>query len=140
MNSTSADSEFCLGLFDARVDYPPSTILYFKGVGYGTLFPSARLTNFLQLFVHSAGSSVQTKFQPILRGYVLRHSGIQENRVLTSQIEAPILFDYDLTQLDNESSWRITYNKGTNQYKIEPDFEYKNWLNKSGYGAGEVDN
>ena len=128
MFTINTGTEFCLGSFAARVDYPPSTLLCFKGVGYGTLFLSARLTNFLQLFVHSPGSSIHANFLPILRGYVI--SDVQENGVLTG------LFDEDLTLLDKESNWRITYERGSKRYKIERDPEYDDWLVKSGYDVG----
>ena len=39
--------------------------------------------------------------------------------VLTARIESPVVFEQDLTQLDDETYWKITYNKVTNAYKIE---------------------
>ena len=125
-----------LGSFTAGVDYPPSTLLLFKGVRYGTfkLFLSARLTNFLHLSVHnSAGSSIHAKFQPILRGYVM--SGVQENGVLKDLVLSPVLFEEDLTQLDKETFWRITYHSGSRKYRIERDPDYNDWLIKSGYNV-----
>ena len=95
--------------------------------------PSVRLTNFLQLFVHSARYSIQAKFQPILRGYVVSDSEIQENGVLKRRILTPVLFEEDLAKLDKVSYWRIIYDKGRGIYKIERDDQYMIWKAQAGY-------
>ena len=96
--------------------------------------PCFLLTNFLQLLVRSPGSSVHVdmEFKPILRGYIV--SDTPQNRILTSQISSDaLLFDHDLTTLEDETYWRITYDKTKKTYKIEPDVRYKTWKTDAGY-------
>ena len=45
----NTSAEFRLGFFSRSEELPPSTLLYFKNVGYGTLFPLGRLTNLLTI-------------------------------------------------------------------------------------------
>ena len=101
------------------------------------LVPSAILTNFLQLFVHSAGSSVQAKFQPILRAYIV--SDFRENELLTRRVSSPVLFDYDLAALPGDTYLKLTYDQGTKEYKIVLDPEYKAWLKNAGYDDESAD-
>ena len=129
-------AEFCLGYFAHTADYPPSALLFYKGVRYGILFPSAILTN-LQLFVHSAGSSVQAKFQPILRAYIV--SDFRENELLTRRVSSPVLFDYDLAALRGDTYLKLTYDQGTKEFKIVLDPEYKAWLKNAGYDDESAD-
>ena len=106
-----------LGFFPASPENPPLVLSFYKDVRYGSLFPSAKLLVFLQSFVYSYGSSVQIKFNSILRGYVTSDFE-KENLVLTGPISSPVLFEEDVTQLEDETFWRITYNKDDNTYKI----------------------
>ena len=118
----NSSAEFCLGIFEREVKYPPTTLLVFENVKYGTMFPSSRLLVVnLQQFVHSSKSLVRTKPPILLRGYVV--SDIEENEVLTKKITTPVLFSEDITKLDDVTFWRITYNKALKTYKIERDVE-----------------
>ena len=109
---------FSLGYFPDSPEYPPLALSFYKDVGYGSLFPSAILFGFLQPFVHSVDSPVEIKFNSILRGYVTSDYE-KQNMVLTSSISTPPLFQEDITQLEDETYWKITYNKGSKAYKIE---------------------
>ena len=115
---TSSRPEFCLGFFE-RDDREPSQILVLKDVGYGSPFPSPRSFRFLQSTVHSAGSSGDAQFTPILAGYIV--AGFQENAILKARIRAPVLFQEDLTRLRPITNWKLTYDADTGSYKIEPD-------------------
>ena len=117
-------AEFCLGFFPKTAAHPPTTTLLFKPVEYGALFPSARLTDFLQSFVHSASSSVHATFKPLLRGYVDPSLSIEEDKILTTRVKTPVLFSQDLSKLDDVTYWKITYNERGRQYEIEQVEQY----------------
>ena len=106
-----------LGFFPASPEYPPLVLSFYKDVTYDKLFPSAKIFVFLQSFAHSNGSSAQIKFDYTLRGYVTSDFE-KENLVITGPVSSPVLFEEDVTQLEDETFWRITYNKGDNTYKI----------------------
>jgi hypothetical protein len=112
-----ATKKFYSGFFTSTPDYPPSTVLFFKDVGYGSSFPSAILFSFLQPTLHSSTSSAQVQFTPILRGYIT--TDYQETEILRGQIASPVLFNRDLTQLEEESNWKITYNAGSGIFTID---------------------
>jgi len=86
-----------IGFFTSTPDYPPSTVLFFKDVG--------------------STSSAQVQFTPILRGYIT--TDYQETEILRGQISSPVLFNRDLTQLEEESNWKITYNAGSGIFTID---------------------
>ncbi|KIL59679.1 hypothetical protein M378DRAFT_996261 [Amanita muscaria Koide BX008] len=94
-------------------------MLVFEGVGYGNSFPLPRLFSLLQPIVHSAGSSVQSEFIPILGGYIT--SDYKETAVLRGQISTPRHFKENLVQLPSRTNWKIEYNKDSGAYKITTD-------------------
>ena len=117
---TNPRAEFCLGFFEnPNREIEPSQVLFFEGVGYVNSFPLLTWISCLQPTVHSSGSQVQVKFTPVLRGYIT--TDYQENAVVRGQILADRLFDEDLVNLEPVTNWRITYNKGSGVYSINPD-------------------
>jgi hypothetical protein len=113
--------KFYPGFFVRLPDDPPSTILLFKDVRYGSSFPSAILFSFLQPTLHSCAYSVQIQFIPILRGYIIIDYQGNENNVVKTRVSSPVLFEVNLTQLEEETSWKITYNSGSGSFKINKD-------------------
>ena len=54
-------------------------------------------------------------------GYVVSGSNIREGEILTTRVKTPVLFSEDLSKLDDETYWKITYNETHREYKIQPD-------------------
>ena len=117
---TNFRPHFSLGFFPDSPEYPPLTLSFYKDVGYVWQLVSFShiIRFFLQPFVHSNGYPVEIKFNSILRGYVTSDFE-KQNTILTARISSPVLFQEDITQLEDETYWKITYNKGTKAYKIE---------------------
>ena len=65
---------------------------------------------------HSSRSSAQLQFAPILRGY--EFPNYQETEIVRGQIPGNI-FDRDLTQLEEETDWKITFDAGTGIFYID---------------------
>jgi hypothetical protein len=86
-----------VGFFVGSPEDAPSTILLFQGVG--------------------STSSAQVQFTPILRAYIT--TDYQETQILRGQVTSPILFNRDLTQLEEETNWKITYNAGSGKFQID---------------------
>ena len=109
-----------LGTFDhTPPSHPPSTLWLYKDVGYGNSFPSAILFSFLQSFVHSAGSTLQVGPNCNLRGYVT--SDYKEGEILKHPVNSPILFQEDITKLEEVTYWKISYDPATGIYRIQRD-------------------
>jgi hypothetical protein len=95
---------------------PPTTILLFEPVGYATIFFSHHLA-LLQPTLHSPASAAQVQFDtPILRAYIT--SEYQEGSIIRTPVISPVLFSEDLSQLDEETTWKITHNAGSGVFKI----------------------
>jgi hypothetical protein len=90
----------------------------FKGVGYSSSFPSAILFSYLQPTLHSSASSAQIQFIPILRGYITLNYEENEYNIVKTQM-SPVLFEVNLIQLEESTSWKITYNSGSGAFKID---------------------
>jgi len=90
-----------VGVFDGSPGNPPSTVLVFKDIG---------------LHSSSSRSSAQLQFAPILRGYNI--TDYQETEIVRGQIPGNI-FDRDLTQLEEETDWKITFNAGSGIFYID---------------------
>ena len=73
------------------------------------------------LFVHSAKSTLQVKFNHILRGYVT--SNYQEGNILRGPVTSPVLFMEDITKLDEVTYWKITYNPASGTYAVQREYE-----------------
>ena len=85
-----------------------------------TLFPRPDYSAFYNpLFDHSAGTTLQVGFNPILRGYVT--SDYQEGDILTEPVTSPVLFQEDLNMLEDVTRWKITYNPASDTYMIQSD-------------------
>jgi hypothetical protein len=100
-NNTTGKENIGFGFFVRLPDDPPSTILLFKDV--------------------SCAYSVQIQFIPILRGYIIIDYQGNENNVVKTRVSSPVLFEVNLTQLEEETSWKITYNSGSGSFKINKD-------------------
>jgi len=98
INGTDMRENIGVGFYD-RPDRAPITVLVFERVG--------------------SGSKVQTEFIPILGGYIT--SDYQGNVILKAPISTHPLFKENLVELDRDTYWRITYNKGSGAYKITPE-------------------
>jgi hypothetical protein len=96
-NDTRGRENIGVGFFVGSPENAPSTILFFKDVG--------------------STSSAQVQFTPILRGYIT--TDYQETEILRGQVASPVLFNRDLTQLEEETTWKITYNAGSGVFQIE---------------------
>jgi len=95
-NLTGEKQNIGVGFFaDTPMD-PPLTTLLFKGVGNK--------------------SSAQIEFTPVLRCFIV--SGYKEGEVLKGPIGTP-LFSEDLSQLDEETVWRVTYDNATGEFTIK---------------------
>ena len=106
------------GTFDhIPPSYPPSTLWLYKDVGYVNSFFSAILFSFLQSFNHSAGSTLHFGFNYILRGYVT--SDYQEGEILRGQVNSPIIFQEDITKLEEVTHWKITCDPSSGVYAIQ---------------------
>ena len=78
---------------------------------------------FLQSFVHSAGSIIPIRLYPIqfIRGYVT--SDFHEGDILKERVTYPVIFEENLIDLDDVTYWKIIYNRGSDSYRIERDYE-----------------
>jgi hypothetical protein len=96
-NDTTEKENIGIGFFDGSPENPPSTVWVFKDVG--------------------STSSAQVQFTPILRGYISWE--YEETEILRGQVVSPVLFDRDLAQLEEETTWKITYNPATGEFQID---------------------
>ena len=76
---------------------------------------------FLQSFVHSAGSTIPIRLYPIIRGYVT--SDFHEGDILKERVTYPVIFEENLIDLGDVTHWKIIYNRGSDSYRIERDYE-----------------
>ena len=63
----------------------------------------------------SASESITTQLTPIVCGYFV--GGYQERQII-DEFSAPISFQEDLSQLADDTTWIVSYDLATGQYKI----------------------
>ena len=64
-------------------------------------------------------TAVEYKFEPTLYAYVT--SDPDQNPANTSEIQSSKLWEEDLTKLDPETYWRLTYDKDHGTYQLVSD-------------------
>ncbi|GJJ06267.1 hypothetical protein Clacol_000458 [Clathrus columnatus] len=85
--------------FNSGNSYPPTTTLYFNGVG--------------------SGYNVTAQFTPFLRAYII--SDYQENQILRGAIQSPSIWGRDLAELDTTTSLTLSYDPVSATYQLEED-------------------
>ncbi|KAG8777035.1 hypothetical protein FRC12_000576 [Ceratobasidium sp. 428] len=63
-------------------------------------------------------TSVTTQFTPVLRAYAIGQ--YQEHQILRSEVQAPVIWQQDLSSLDDTSEWKIGMNPATGEITIRP--------------------
>jgi len=100
-NFTGEKQNIGVGFFaDTPID-PPLTMLVFKGVGNT--------------------SNARIDFIPVLRVFIV--TDFKQSEVMKNQVSTPALFNENLAELDDETVWRVTYDKATGEFKIKKDEE-----------------
>jgi len=67
-----------------------------------------------------AGASIQTQFSPVLRAYVTNE--YQEGQIIRGQINSPVIFEKDLSQLGNNTTLVLLFNPVTGEFSISLGF------------------
>ncbi|KAG2157684.1 uncharacterized protein EDB93DRAFT_1325913 [Suillus bovinus] len=75
----------------------PRTVLVWHGLGHG--------------------HKVNVEFTPVLRGYI--GTDYKDNCLIKGQIETDRLFEQDLTALEDDTTWTITYDSSTKVFSIK---------------------
>ncbi|KAG2362075.1 hypothetical protein BDR07DRAFT_1074614 [Suillus spraguei] len=75
----------------------PKTTLVWSGIGHG--------------------HKVDTQFTPILRGYIV--ADYEENSLIKGQVEFDRSFEQNLADLEDETTWEITYDHSTGATSID---------------------
>ncbi|KAG6380468.1 hypothetical protein JVT61DRAFT_8618 [Boletus reticuloceps] len=69
-----------------------------------------------QSTVTFSSQSLNTGFQPVLRGYIT--SDYQEGQIVKGQISVPYIFEQDLSTLDDNTTWNLSYDTATGKVSI----------------------
>ncbi|CAG7849734.1 SubName: Full=Uncharacterized protein {ECO:0000313/EMBL:CCA74886.1} [Serendipita indica DSM 11827] len=97
-NNTRKIQDIAIGL-QPKPRKDPEPILYFPKVGNTTM--------------------VVAKYHPILRAYMT--SDYQESEVISGEIQTGLMWERDLSQLPDTSSWILTYDDDSGMYNLAPD-------------------
>ena len=113
--------EFCSGFYETTTPNPfdePTICMIFEGVGYGIHFPfKVGFFNFLHLSLHRHKELVDVGFTPALLIYVVH--GYQANEAIKGDIQTPVLWRQDLTQLTYDTTTLyLTYDDDVAEYVI----------------------
>lgn len=60
---------------------------------------------------------MDTQFTPILRGYIV--ADYEENSLIKGQVEFDRSFEQNLADLEDETTWEITYDHSTGATSID---------------------
>ncbi|KAF9237975.1 hypothetical protein BU15DRAFT_75585 [Melanogaster broomeanus] len=74
----------------------PIPMLYFESVG--------------------SGATASAQFHPILRAYIT--SEYQESEILRSAVAWPVLWERNLPELDESSTWALSRNVSTGEFTL----------------------
>jgi hypothetical protein len=92
----------------------PTPVLYFNEVG-SVIFPL-----YLSQATHRAtrrdGSNITAQFTPKLRAYVT--SDYKETEILKGEIHSPLLWEKNLAELAETTTWNLTRDPATGRYTI----------------------
>lgn len=92
----------------------PTPVLYFNEVG-SVIFP-LYLSQATHRVTRRDGSNVTALFTPRLRAYVtLKH---KETEILKGEIHSPLLWEKDLAELAETTTWNLTLDPATGRYTI----------------------
>ncbi|KAG2140619.1 hypothetical protein DEU56DRAFT_286675 [Suillus clintonianus] len=94
LNNTGKNEAMAIGF--ANDDYMSTPTLYFGDIGNN--------------------SNITAQFTPKLRAYITTY--YQEGEILRAEIQAPVIWERDLADLDESTTWNLTMDANTGNYAI----------------------
>ncbi|KAF8125330.1 hypothetical protein EV363DRAFT_1351436 [Boletus edulis] len=82
-----------------------------------SMFRAAAPQGSYQFIVTFSSQSLHTDFQPVLRAYITNF--YTEGQIVKDQISTPIIWEQDLSSLDDNTVWNLEYDFPTGQLSID---------------------
>jgi hypothetical protein len=101
VNLTHQDADVALGFTEGLDPDQPLTPVYYWNAD--TFKPN---------------TSIHTQFSPILRAYIATE--YEDHEIIRAPISVPLIFEKDLSKLDDSTVWIVYYSPVTGQFKINP--------------------